>query len=593
MTRMTRLMAALAALWLALMLTWASPRNVGDSSEYLGMALNLARFAPPSLHADQLRAVTATYAHTPPGFELETRRLPELKGRDGRYDMPHLWMYALLAVPGVWVAWLAGAPPEWGFVALNTALLGTMLALALRRGAGPWTMVLAASPLVWWLDKPLADLLIAAMLGVAVLCWPRHGAVSLVALGLATAQNPALVVPCVVFGVAALAGDRARLRDRRWWAGALAGAGLAAVGPAYSLWRLDRLSPLTSYTAAWWPTMTSLLFPLADVNMGAVPRFPPGAIAVGLALLRPAGWKAPAALPAAVSAAALLVVFSQQPNMNQGGNPDFSRYAVWLLPLALPWLLDADRAPRLATRATGLLLLAACAVWTLAAFRPSRPESYRYPTALASWLWTTHPSWTQPRPEAFAERTSHREPAIVPTATPGCEKVLLHEGAWPAPCPPAYAEVPTACHEANVACYADAGPLEGMHTVSYAGVVPGWHFVVHDRTWRSGDPAASWVASHAAGLRAGSAPDPSMSVRAAWDVEWTYEWSDAEGRRLLVYVRGAAQGARLAVRHRGTLHVTVTTPDGQREARRFGPGDSPTTVSLPIGPHVLVEMRVG
>ena len=38
----------------------------------------------------------------------------------------------------------------------------------------------------------------------------------------------------------------------------------------------------------------------------------------------------------------LLGAISQQPNMNQGGNPDLSRYAIWLLPLALPWLLDAD-----------------------------------------------------------------------------------------------------------------------------------------------------------------------------------------------------------------------------------------------------------
>ena len=115
------------------------------------------------------------------------------------------------------------------------------------------------------------------------------------------------------------------------------------MAPIYYLSRLGRLSPLTSYAAASWPSLTSLLFPLADVNMGVLVRYPPVAIVVMVALLQRRGWREPAALPAALTGVALLLVISQQPNMNQGGNPDLSRYIVWLLPLALPWLLALDR----------------------------------------------------------------------------------------------------------------------------------------------------------------------------------------------------------------------------------------------------------
>ena len=56
------------------------------------------------------------------------------------------------------------------------------------------------------------------------------------------------------------------------------------MAPIYYLSRLDRLSPLTSYAAASWPSLTSLLFPLADVNMGVLLRFPPVALVVMVAL---------------------------------------------------------------------------------------------------------------------------------------------------------------------------------------------------------------------------------------------------------------------------------------------------------------------
>src|SRR5688572_26365825 len=83
--------------WLAVMTWGASPRNVGDSSEYLGMALNLAGGRPPSLSDGELRGLASASSQPGAGFELETRRIPEMLGRDGRYDMPHTWVYSLIA----------------------------------------------------------------------------------------------------------------------------------------------------------------------------------------------------------------------------------------------------------------------------------------------------------------------------------------------------------------------------------------------------------------------------------------------------------------------------------------------------------------
>ncbi len=576
-------MVLIAIVWLAAMGLLARPRRVGDASEYVAMAGRLASGKSPAMTAAEMEAFTLAWDDSDAGYELRTRRLPELRGRDGRWDMPHMWLYPLLSVPFVWIARLAGASDPWGLVGLNASMMAWLLWLAARRGAGPWTLTLFVSPIVWWIDKPLADVFIACVLGGAALLWPHPA--SLVLLGLGAGQNPALLVGCAIFGVCALVQDPGRMASGRWRVAAAAGAACAASAPLYYLSRLDRLSPLTSYTVASWPSLTSLLFPVTDVNMGVIVRFPLLALVVMAALLQRRAWREAVAPPAALTAVALLAVISQQPNMNQGGNPDLSRYVFWLVPLALPWLLALDHSPRRIARSFGTLVAVATVVWTTIAFPPPRPESYRYPTPLATWLWAHHPSWTTPRVEAFAERTSHREPGIVPTATPGCEKVLLFEGLWPANCPPSFPS-PSSCDAPGAYCYADG--IAGTFTV--LGPWPHYEPVVSDRTWRSGEPA-HWLASRIGHLPSGEQESAPAHVRGAWGVAWTQTWSS--DKAFVVYARDAGEGARLAMRNRTPLLGLVQTPEDGRVVRTLmleGTTDSPAIIDLPRGPHVLVSL---
>src|SRR4051794_3866952 len=73
----------------------SEPRLVGDSGEYIAMALNLAQLKPPSLSLSDL-AQTATYLPGDAGRHLVQ---PEYRGPDDRQDFPHFWFYSLLAAP--------------------------------------------------------------------------------------------------------------------------------------------------------------------------------------------------------------------------------------------------------------------------------------------------------------------------------------------------------------------------------------------------------------------------------------------------------------------------------------------------------------
>ena len=423
----------------------------------------------------------------------------------------------------------------------------------------------------------------------ATLLWPHP--VSILLLGLAAAQNPALAVVAVVFTVAAVVAEPARLRSRAWLAAVAVGVACASTAPAYYFWRLGRFSPLTLWTGtAYWPPLASLMFPLLDVNMGVVPRFPPGAVTVLAALAGRRGWRSAVAVPAALSALLLLLVVSQQSNQNQGGSPDLSRYCLWLWPLTLPWLLAMDAVPARRARYGGVALLVIGMTWSTLAFLPTRPESYRYPTPLASWIWQKHPAWTSPTIEAFAERTSHREPGEVPTATAGCEKVLLHEASWPVSCPPIIA-APEACRGFGMYCYANRTP-EGSYVFAVIGREPVPAAAVHERTWPRPDAITAWVAAHVGRARAGEDDVAVAHLRAVFGIAWRQAWT-AEDGSLVIYARDVSPGARLALRHAAGVSISVSTPEGQSSELRATPGEAPTMVQLPHGAHVLVEVRNG
>jgi len=97
-------MVLIAIVWLAAMGLLARPRRVGDASEYVAMAGRLASGKSPAMTAAEMEAFTLAWDDSDAGYELRTRRLPELRGRDGRWDMPHMWLYPLLSVPYVWIA---------------------------------------------------------------------------------------------------------------------------------------------------------------------------------------------------------------------------------------------------------------------------------------------------------------------------------------------------------------------------------------------------------------------------------------------------------------------------------------------------------
>jgi hypothetical protein len=182
------------------------------------------------------------------------------------------------------------------------------------------------------------------------------------------------------------------------------------------------------------------------------------ALAIGLvARRRPRAFVTWTHATSIITGLAFLISFAQATNVHHGGTPGMSRYALWLVPLAIPWLADADALGSIVwTRIawTGAVVSALICAF---AFHPAVPQYARQPTVLADFLWTRAPTWYNPLPEIFAEILNGGETRAVPVATANCEKVLItgeaDRGTWPLPCFPQ--TVPQWCTRPGALCYAN------------------------------------------------------------------------------------------------------------------------------------------
>ena len=442
----------------------ASPRRTGDAHQYLAMARQLSLLRPPSLTPSEEADYRAwLMAHHPAsGFPdgVTAVHQPALV-RHGRLEFSHFWVYPLLAAPATALANALAIHPLAAFTATNLAFLASALWAAARTFGPTTTLVVLASPLVWFVARAQVEIFTFALLSLAMAAAAtrRWGWASL-AIALAATQNlpiaAAIPLVWVIAAVDWIAGQKSTHRSLRPSRGkvsrALAFAALAVavslLHPIYYLARLGVVTPqqLNGGIAANVPSPTRYLAPLIDPDIGFLAWLP---VHVLLALagaillvrsMRHSGLQQKhlglAALCGIGMAIWFLFVFAQTTNVNSGGTVHISRYALWLLPLTLPLIAAAintlDRRFPAVALAASLALFAAYAV----IFQPDRPERYVEHSPQAAWLIDRAPELYHPLPEIFVERTLHIDGGPRRSAAdPACRMVFLLAAQPDQPCP--------------------------------------------------------------------------------------------------------------------------------------------------------------
>jgi hypothetical protein len=375
-------------------------RRIGDGSEYLAMALQLASARAPSIAQSEIPGVIAYEKSVGGGFGFFTESFdyPHLLGSDGRRDFAHFWFYSALAAPGVALARMVGMHPNVGFVLANVVLFLVALGVAAPRVGWAESLLLFLGPVVWWIDKAHTEVFTFSLLGVGLAPVGDAPWWSMVAFGAAATQNLPIAIGIPLVAVVTAVARPARLRDRRFWLGIAAGLGLGAMHPLYYLARLGVPEPqmLVGGVTAHVPRVTEMGAFVWDPNIGILPNFPALALvcagAIVLAMRRGRHAIDPDIVVAVSLALVLLVVFAQTPNVNSGGTPGPARYGLWLIPLAIPILAACERHGGETWRRAIAAIALVSGAWALVVYHPRRPETYLQPTRLAAYSGSTIPA---------------------------------------------------------------------------------------------------------------------------------------------------------------------------------------------------------
>jgi hypothetical protein len=581
----------LAVLVVPLVLVATSPlRVVGDGADYVGAALNLAGGRGLAMSAGDAAALHARFEQFGAPLDSWDVEAGTLRNRRGQREFGHFWFYSLLAAPWVLAVEAVRLSPLAGFTLLNLLLYAAAWRALASRASWQVQVLLLAGPIVWWLDKAHTEVFTFTLLTVAGALLRARPELAAIAAAAASTQNPPLAV--LALGAGAIAVARAP-RRRSLVAALAAAAALAALHPAYYLLRFGTLSPLVEFSTRRLPTTAEIGVVVWDPVMGIAANWPLFTLAAVVALggvifARRGNIDAAEGVVLLATLAAVLVTVAQTQNPVHGGTPGISRYALWLGPLLLPVLLDADsRRTRGWTAALTLIALVSAAA-SVIAFHPARAELSHRPTPVARWLWSHHPSWNDPIPPVFS-RSLDPYSTLLPVATADCRKILLigreaDEGMWPMPCLPV--PVPERCRERGALCYANAR-------------ASGYAFTPIDRRWwrdYSYAPQRAWP-------RRAEAVVAQALAEAGWwrrrpiasahdssfvrDVAGTtvVAWIES-GEGAAIVVRRTAAGAVIHARRDGARWSVVSGATGERIASGFASVDG--AIALPPVPETLV-----
>jgi hypothetical protein len=399
-------------------------------------------------------ALRLAHGHVPAAPIADAKRASVYDERlvhgDGEQEMWHFWLFPLAVAPVMAVVTAVGGPPVLAFAIFNAVLMWVGFVTVRRRHGVFSAVLICLSPIIWWTDKAQVEVFtfVCLLLGFAVL--PQLAAASLL-FALAATQNPPIGLLVVMLSVVAVRNRRTQSIDLWLWIAAFL---LLALHPLYYWTQLGRSTPLVDAIDLRIPGLRAFLTPIVDLNIGFVVHAPLLALTV-TASLAATFWSIEHRRQAMFVLATYLIflfAFSQAPNVNSGGTPGLSRYAVWLIP---PLILIVGRSAlgRHGRRALGTLA-ALSAVWSIVHFDPRLPEDYLVPTRLALYVWSEYPALENPLPEIFAERLRHSDEVNTMASTSNCAKALLQSGYWPDPCESAQ-KLPEACSADGALCYAN------------------------------------------------------------------------------------------------------------------------------------------
>jgi len=360
-------------------------------------------FSPEQLPSDAAAAHASLAAH---GVALGGVHDGFFVTSSGQWFSYHFWFYSLLCLPAKAALHVLHADEIGACAWTNALLFVATFALVLRgrvsRARVAFVLLAAASPIVWYVTWPHAEVFEWACVVVSLCAYAdrSYGRAAAFA-ALAAMQTPPIAVLAVVYVGLALA--RRRFRDAAY---AAAAASLAGIAPLF-YWvhfRCPSLIVATGMADAHFASASRFATLLFDLDQGML-RFVPVTL---LALVIGLWWtprrnRAQAAV--FVLAALVMVAMATETSNFNAGCVGMNRYATWIAPVFAFVGTQHLRFRQRTTRALGFGLLAA--QLAIVASINGGDDAHRH-NPVATLVLQRAPTLYDPDIETFAERTSNR-----------------------------------------------------------------------------------------------------------------------------------------------------------------------------------------
>jgi len=428
----------------------AAPVRVGDGMEYIAMAKALSELRLPAYSATELQEFYQWSDSQPyQGFGHVHLELPPLTGFDGRQDFPHFWFYPLLSVPFWWTLKLLHLPVVHAFTLLNVTLLGIALRVGLSTYSPMALCLVIASPIIWFLNKAHTETFTFSLVIIGISLASRGNFfISATAFAIASTQNlpwiPLVFILCSLsiiqktpspYKTAISKKNTSKTTNLiankkvfKYISAFLLILTIVSLHPVYYLIRIHEPTPqlASGVVESSFPSLTKYFAVLIDPNLGLIPNLPfqtfiavftttviilptllLGFFRRNRHILNSQIWFA---FGFTLFGAWLLFAFAKTTNVNHGATLSISRYAIWLIPILLPYFyiffhnrsLKNYWQIKIVNFSYPIIFLI-----YLVTHYPSLPDYHTYQSSFSKAFYNLVPCAYQPVPEVFLERNLH------------------------------------------------------------------------------------------------------------------------------------------------------------------------------------------
>lgn len=424
--------------------------RVGDGSDYYAMQLAWKTNLKPFMTPESWQAYAALVES---GDIFGLMDMPVLKHinlplQHGQTtDFTHFWFYSFLAFLLGLPFSLLGMPLglHASFLLLHAFLLSLTWILAYRfyawKGLAAIALLTFLSPVLWFFDKAHTELFTFCVTTSAVILFLKKRYLpSAFFLSMAAAQNISFAAISGLALLIYLYEHRDKIFSMAELAIVILTVAFNLISPLYTFFRFGVLNPqqLFGYIQLGSLLSRSYIW-FVDPDIGMFPHWPLGLfvlIAFGfLASRRLRIWNKhlPLILFLGMYFAASLVAQASTVNINAGGNPGISRYALWYLALFFPaivlWMDKAFSKRWSAALSLAVILLGGW--FNLSNYHPLVDQfAYIRPSRLSYWIQERFPTLYTPPAEIFAERyggmgENIQHDGYLAVMGPDCRKLLI------------------------------------------------------------------------------------------------------------------------------------------------------------------------